>query len=90
MTEGGLEMGKRISFIGCLLLGICCFGMAVFAADEQSAEENEEQSNALVELWIHTWGEDGKRVDGTEKLTFDVYDLTSWREEHGEIGRAHV
>lgn len=51
MTEGGLEMGKRISFIGCLLLGICCFGMTVFAADEQSAEENEEQSNALVELW---------------------------------------
>ena len=37
----------------------------------------------MVELWIHTWGEDGKRVDGTEKLTFDVYDLTSWREEHG-------
>jgi hypothetical protein len=83
VTEGGLEMGKRISFIGCLLLGICCFGMTVFAADEQSAEENEEQSNALVELWIHTWGEDGKRVDGTEKLTLDVYDLTSWREEHG-------
>lgn len=83
MTEGGLEMGKRISFIVCLLLGICCFGMTVFAADEQSEEKNEEQSNALVELWIHTWGEDGKRVEGTEKLTFDVYDLTSWRDEHG-------
>lgn len=83
MTEGGLEMGKRISFIVCLLLGICCFGMTGFAADEQGEEKNEEQGNELVELWIHTWGEDGKRVEGTEQLTFDVYDLTSWREEHG-------
>ncbi|MGL9748705.1 pilin N-terminal domain-containing protein [Enterococcus sp. DIV0170] len=67
-------MGKRISFIFCLLLGICCFGMMGFAADGQ-----EEQ----VELWIHTWSEDGKKVEGTDKLFFDVYDLTAWREEHG-------
>lgn len=50
--------------------------MTVFAADEKSDEQ--------VELWIHTWGEDGKKVEGTEKLTFDVYDLTTWRENHGE------
>lgn len=62
-------MKKRISFIICLFLGICCFGMESLAADEQ------------VELWIHTWKEEGKRVEGTEKLTFDVYDLTPWREQ---------
>ncbi len=72
VTEGGLEMRKKFSIIFCLLLGICCFGMESFAADEQ------------VELWIHTWKEDGKKVEGTEQLKFDVYDLTTWRSEHGE------
>lgn len=67
----------------CLLLGICCFGMTGFTADEQSNEKVDEQSSELVELWIHTWGEDGKKVEGTEKLTFDVYDLTEWRKDHG-------
>lgn len=57
--------------------------MTGFAADAQSDEKNEEQGNELVELWIHTWGEDGKKVEGTENLTFDVYDLTNWRQEHG-------
>lgn len=76
-------MGKRISFIVCLLLGICCFGMTGFAADEQSDEKMDEHNGEVVELWIHTWGEDGKRVEGTEKLKFDVYDLTAWRESHG-------
>ncbi|MGH1845249.1 pilin N-terminal domain-containing protein [Enterococcus gilvus] len=63
-------MGKKISFIVCLLLGICCFGMTGFAADEPDEQ---------VELWIHTWGEDGKQVEGTQGLTFDVYDVTQWR-----------
>lgn len=63
-------MGKRISFIVCLLLGICCFGMTGFAADEPDEQ---------VELWIHTWGEDGEQVEGTQGLTFDVYDVTQWR-----------
>ena len=33
----------------------------------KAQKKMKEQSNALVELWIHTWGEDGKRVDGTGK-----------------------
>ena len=38
-------MEKRISFIGCLLLGIYCFGMTDFVADEQSAEKKNKVSN---------------------------------------------
>lgn len=83
-------MGKRISFIVCLLLGICCFGMTGFAADgqsdekvdEQSSELSNEQVNESIELWIHTWV-DEKKVEGTENLQFDVYDLTQWREKRG-------
>lgn len=40
-----------------------------------AADETDEQ----VELWIHTWGEDGKQVEGIQGVTFDVYDLTDWR-----------
>lgn len=36
-----------------------------------------------VELWIHTRLEDGTKIEGTDELTFDVYDLTDWREQHG-------
>lgn len=75
-------MGKRISFIVCLLLGICCFGMTVFAADGQSDEKMDEQTSEVVELWIHTWVNE-KKVEGTENLQFDVYDLTQWREQRG-------
>ncbi|WP_413537714.1 hypothetical protein [Enterococcus malodoratus] len=62
-------MGKKISFILSLLLGICCFGVTSFAADEQ------------VELWIHTRAQDGTKVEGTDQLELDVYDLTDWREK---------
>ncbi|WP_246042953.1 pilin N-terminal domain-containing protein [Enterococcus viikkiensis] len=35
-----------------------------------------------MDLWIHTWSEKGGKVAGTEKLSFEVYDLTQWRGTH--------
>lgn len=34
-----------------------------------------------IDLWIHTWSEEKKKIEGTEELRFDVYDLTEWREK---------
>ncbi|MFC0276596.1 hypothetical protein ACFFH2_07770 [Enterococcus devriesei] len=62
-------MRKGLSFILSLLLGICFLGGTAVGAEEQ------------VDLWIHTWSEKGEKVEGTEKLAFDVYNLTQWREE---------
>ncbi|MGM0337049.1 pilin N-terminal domain-containing protein [Enterococcus sp. AZ007] len=50
-----------------LLLGTCSLGSIARATEKQ------------VDLWIHTWSEDGKKIEGTEQLDFDVYDLTKWR-----------
>lgn len=36
-----------------------------------------------VELQVHTKQEAGAIIEGIEHLTFDVYDLTDWREVHG-------
>lgn len=64
-------MKKLFLLILVLLLGTYQFGVSVVAAEEN------------VDLWIHTWSEDGVKVEGTEQLAFDVYDLSKWRAEHG-------
>lgn len=61
-------MKKVFLLILVLLLGTCSLGSTARATEEQ------------VDLWIHTWSEEGKKVEGTEQLEFDVYDLTKWRE----------
>lgn len=64
-------MKKLFLLILVLLLGFHTFGVTAKGAEE------------TIDLWIHTWSEDGKKVEGTEELAFDVYDLTEWRTKRG-------
>ncbi|MGO2638776.1 MAG: hypothetical protein ACTH9D_07110 [Enterococcus viikkiensis] len=62
-------MRKQLFFIVSLLLVVSFSGTKASAAEKQ------------VEVWLHTWGENGK-VEGTDQLMFEVYDLTDWRTQH--------
>ncbi|MEG0749825.1 MAG: pilin N-terminal domain-containing protein [Carnobacterium sp.] len=64
-------MRKQLFFIVSLLLVVSFSGTKASAAEKQ------------VEVWLHTWGENGK-VEGTDQLMFEVYDLTDWRTQHPE------
>ncbi|MDT2822108.1 pilin N-terminal domain-containing protein [Enterococcus devriesei] len=64
-------MKKQLFFILSLLLVISFFGTKASAAEKQ------------VEVWLHTWEENGK-VEGTDQLMFEVYDLTDWRTRRPE------